>query len=203
MNEQIKNGRPRIYFTGVGGQGTLTATRLLGEAALAAGIAVVAGEVHGMAQRGGVVESSLSLGGWRSARLDYGEADIILGFEPLETLRGLPYLAAGGVVFSSLDRLPPPGVSLGGEKYPDMEQLEKTVRETAARSWFLHCRALGEAAGAAQSGGTALLGALCASGCVPFDLEFLLKAIHDHLPPKLRESNTKAARLGAEAVEGA
>ena len=91
--------RLRIYFTGVGGQGTLTATTLLARTALEAGLEVVAGEVHGMAQRGGVVESVLLLGGWRSPKLDFGEADVLLGFEPLETLRGLPYLRHGGAVF--------------------------------------------------------------------------------------------------------
>ncbi len=92
MNRQLEQKRPRIFFTGVGGQGTLTATKLLAQAAMASGVETVAGEVHGMAQRGGVVESSLLLGGWRSPRIDLGEADIILGFEPLETLRSLPYL---------------------------------------------------------------------------------------------------------------
>ena len=88
MSGQLE--KARIYFTGVGGQGTLTATNLLAHAAMEAGIEAVGGEVHGMAQRGGVVESALLLGGYKSPRLDLGEADIILGFEALETLRGLP-----------------------------------------------------------------------------------------------------------------
>ena len=95
MKAHDKQKRMRIYFTGVGGQGTLTATTLLARTALQAGLDVVAGEVHGMAQRGGVVESVLLLGGWRSPKLDFGEADVLLGFEPLETLRGLPYLRPG------------------------------------------------------------------------------------------------------------
>ena len=82
MQHSDKQKRLRIFFTGVGGQGTLTATTLLARTALDAGQEVVAGEVHGMAQRGGVVESVLLLGGWRSPKLDLGEADILLGFEP-------------------------------------------------------------------------------------------------------------------------
>ena len=89
---QNNQKRMRVYFTGVGGQGTLTATTLLARTALEAGLDVVAGEVHGMAQRGGVVESVMLLGGWRSPKLDLGEADVMLGFEPVEALRGLPYL---------------------------------------------------------------------------------------------------------------
>ena len=90
-------------MTGVGGQGTLTATTLLARVAVAQGVEVVAGEIHGMAQRGGVVESTILLGGWKSPKLGFGEADIVLGFEPLETLRGLRYLKQGGVVFSSTE----------------------------------------------------------------------------------------------------
>ena len=93
--------RVRIYLTGVGGQGTLTATTLLSRTALDQGIEVVSGEIHGMAQRGGVVESTVLLGGFASPRIGFGEADILLGFEPLETLRALPYLKKKYLIFES------------------------------------------------------------------------------------------------------
>ena len=128
----------RIYFTGVGGQGTLTATTLLARTALDAGLDVVAGEVHGMAQRGGVVESVLLLGGWRSPKLDLGEADLLLGFEPLETLRGLPYLRPGGAIFSNSDPLPPLSVSLGQTPYPDLAHIEAKAKDVAGHCRFLH-----------------------------------------------------------------
>ena len=85
----------RIFFTGVGGQGTLTATILLAQAAMRKGLPVTAGEVHGMAQRGGVVESTLLIGGFSSPRIAAGEADVLLGFEPLETL-ACPAFAVSG-----------------------------------------------------------------------------------------------------------
>ncbi len=81
----------RIFMTGVGGQGTLTATTLLAKTVLAAGLPVTSGEIHGMAQRGGVVESTVLIG-CKSPKIGHGEADILLGFEPMETLRALPYL---------------------------------------------------------------------------------------------------------------
>lgn len=199
MNENIISGCPRIYFTGVGGQGTLTATRLLGHAALDAGLDVVAGEVHGMAQRGGVVESVLLIGGWRAPRIDKGEADIILGFEPLETMRALPFLAEGGAVFSSSDQIPPLSVSLGQEAYPDLEAIENATAKIAAVFKFLPCRQLGKEAGAIQSGNTALLGALCASKLLPFGTRELARAIETHMPEKLRSINLAAMELGAEA----
>ena len=200
MNKEARDARLRIYFVGVGGQGTLTATNLLARAALDCGIEAVGGEVHGMAQRGGVVESALLLGGWRSPRVDLGEADILLGFEPLETLRGLPYLRQGGAVFSSSDPLAPLSVALGQSAYPGLERIRGEVAEVAAQAWFLPCRSLGREAGSVQSGGTALLGAACASGLLPIGFEDLASAIRKHLPAKIQAVNLKAAELGRAAL---
>lgn len=198
-NKKI-NKCPKIFFTGVGGQGTLTATALLGYAAVDAGVEVVGGEVHGMAQRGGVVESALLLGGWRSPRIDIGEADIILGFEPLETLRGLPYLRKGGYVFSSINPLAPSGVSLGKEDYPPISYIKTEVAKISAMSWFLPCLDIGWEGGAVQSGNTALLGALCASGLLPFGHNELESAIRNHLPAKIQASNLYAFEKGASFI---
>lgn len=195
-----KQKRMRIYFTGVGGQGTLTATTLLARTAMDAGLDVVAGEVHGMAQRGGVVESVLLLGGWRSPKLDFGEADVLLGFEPLETLRGLPYLRAGGAVFSSADPLPPLSVSLGGAQYPSMEEVEAQTRRVAGQCHFVPCRELGLKAGSVQAGNTVLLSVACASGILPFGVDALEAAIGKYLPPKLQASNLRALELGMAAL---
>jgi indolepyruvate ferredoxin oxidoreductase beta subunit len=197
MKESTARQRLRVYFTGVGGQGTLTAATLLAGAAMTAGLDVVSGEVHGMAQRGGVVESVLLLGGWRSPRLDFGEADVLLGFEPLETLRGLPYLRSGGALFSSSDPMPPVVVSLGQAKYPEMAVIEEKISKIAGLCKFLPCRELGFAAGSAQSGNTALLGAVCAAGVLPFGTDALEKAVKNFLPARIQEANLKALALGA------
>ena len=196
MKTQEMQKRMRIFFTGVGGQGTLTATTLLARTALEAGLDVVAGEVHGMAQRGGVVESVMLLGGWRSPKLDYGEADVLLGFEPLETLRALPYLQPGGAIFSSSDPLPPLSVALGKAEYPDMQHIMEKARQIAGQCHFVPCRELGLQAGSVQSGNTVLLSVVCASGVLPFGVDALEAAIKKFLPPKLQESNLKALELG-------
>lgn len=194
--------RVRIYFTGVGGQGSLTATALLARTALHAGLEVVAGEVHGMAQRGGVVESVLLLGGWRSPKLDYGEADLLLGFEPLETLRALPYLRPGGVVFSNSDAMPPVGVNLGLETYPSMDEIRSAVEKVSKESHFIPCRELGIKAGAVQAGNTVLLAAVCASGMLPFGVEVFEDALRRFLPLKLQDVNLKAFELGRALING-
>ncbi|MDO5537047.1 MAG: indolepyruvate oxidoreductase subunit beta [Desulfovibrionaceae bacterium] len=195
------NKKLRIYFTGVGGQGSLTATALLARTALHAGVDVVAGEVHGMAQRGGVVESVLLMGGWRSPKLEPGEADIILGFEPLETLRGLGYLRPGGVVFSSSDAMAPVSVALGVEQYPTMDEIRAKVEAAASASHFLPCRELGIKAGAMQAGNTVLLAAVCASGLLPFGVDVFEDALRRFLPPKLQAVNLKALEFGRAYFE--
>lgn len=194
--------RIRIYMTGVGGQGTLTATTLLARTALDFGLDVVSGEIHGMAQRGGVVESTVLLGGWKSPKISHGEADVVLGFEPLETLRGLPYLAKGGSVISNTEPLPPVGVSCGRESYPNMDLITDKVKGCSAKCWFLPCKTLGLEAGSVQAGNIVLLGALCASGLVPFGPEALEAAIRKYLKPSLVEMNLKAVALGVAQLAG-
>lgn len=192
--------RIRIHFAGVGGQGTLTATTLLSKAALDEGLEVVSGEIHGMAQRGGVVESTLLIGGWQSPVISHGEADIVLGFEALETYRALPYLASDGYVLSSTDFVPPPGVSAGREVCPPLEEIKKAVTGCAQKAWFIPCQEFGLKAGSIQSANTVLLGALAATGLLPFGPESLKKAVVRHLPEKLVSMNTAAVDLGAQAV---
>ena len=190
----------QYVIVGIGGQGILFTSRVLGRVAIGKGLPVIGSEVHGMAQRGGVVESVMLLGGWRSPRLDLGEADILLGFEPLETLRGLPYLRHGGAVFSSSDPLPPLSVALGKAAYPPLEAIEEKVRARAGRCLFVPCREMGARAGSVQSGNTVLLSVVCASGVLPFGVDALEAAIRKFLPARLQEVNLKALALGRELV---
>ena len=191
--------RLRIYLTGVGGQGTLTATSLLSRIALDAGLQVVSGEIHGMAQRGGVVESTILLGGWQSPSIHHGEADIILGFEALETYRALPYLKEGGAIFSSTDYVPPPGVNMGRESLPPFSMIEQAVRTATTSCVFLSLKDIGMRCGNIQSGNSALLAALCASGLTPISLDALRQGIQKYLPAKVVEANLQAVDLGAAA----
>ncbi len=190
----------RIFLTGVGGQGTLTATTLLARIALDCGIPVTSGEIHGMAQRGGVVESTVLLGGCLSPRIGKGEADVLLGFEPMETLRALPYLRPGGTVLSCSEPLPPVSVSLGRETYPEFGVIERSVRDCAPQARFIPCLSLARQAGTVLCANTVLLGALCASGLLPFGSDELDQAIDRYLKPKIRDMNRQAATLAAGAL---
>ncbi len=190
----------RIFFAGVGGQGTLTATNLMALIALDKDIPVTAGEIHGMAQRGGIVESTLLLGGYLSPKIDVGEADILLGFEPLETLRSLKYAKKGTTIIWNSDPIYPVGVSTGQEKYPDFDELDQKINNCAKKSIKLPCIELAKKAGTTKCANMVLLGAFCAANVSPFTIEDLQNGIKKYLPPKIHEINLKAVQLGKEAV---
>jgi indolepyruvate ferredoxin oxidoreductase, beta subunit len=190
--------KKRVLLVGVGGQGTLTATKLLGQIALDHSIPCIAGEIHGMAQRGGVVESTLIIG-YHSPRIGPGQADILLGFEPLETLRALCSLRPGGLVVSNSDPVPPIGVTCGKENYPDMDRIKSATRNAAGKAKFIPCITLASQAGSVQSANMVLISALLASGELPFGLDELKDAVRKHLKPKLVDMNLKAIELGAQA----
>ena len=192
--------RARIFFTGVGGQGTLTATTLLARTALDAGLPVTSGEIHGMAQRGGVVESTLLVGGYKSAIIAPGEADVILGFELLETLRALPMLRRGGYVVGNSEALQPVGVCLGRECYPPLEAVLETARGFAASVVMVPAISLAEQAGTSKAANIVLLGAAAACGALPFDVAALVRSVEKYLKPKIVPLNLKALELGAQAA---
>ncbi|MFW5837185.1 MAG: indolepyruvate oxidoreductase subunit beta [Desulfovibrionaceae bacterium] len=194
--------RLRIFMTGVGGQGTLTATQLLARALLAEGLSVTAGEIHGMAQRGGVVESTLLIG-WKSPHIGRGEADVLLGFEAVETARALSYLKPGGLVLSSSETLWPVAVAMGKASAPDLEKLRAEVEACAGRSAYLPTQYLGAQAGAVQSGNIALLGALLAMDAVPLSMGTMEQTIRDNLKASIAEINLTALRLGFDAASRA
>jgi indolepyruvate ferredoxin oxidoreductase beta subunit len=193
--------RGRIFLTGVGGQGTLTATKLVSLTALDEGLPVVSGEIHGMAQRGGVVESTVLIG-YLSPRITHGEADVVLGFELLETLRALCYLKPGGHVVANSEALPPLSVAVGKVPYPDLDEVRDKALSVASKVLFLPARTLAEQAGAAQSANTVLLGAACAAKALPFGMEALERSVRKYLKPTLTEVNLKALALGAKAAHG-
>lgn len=197
----MSNMKQRIFLTGVGGQGTLTATKILAQAALDSGLPVTAGEIHGMAQRGGVVESTVLIGGYRSPKIAHSQAHVLLGFEPLETLRALPYLAKDAVVVSSSETIAPIGVSLGRETYPDIDDIRRKTEVCTSNNCFIPCLSLGKEAGAVQSANMVLLGGLCALNVLSFGLDRLAETIKKALKPKLVDMNLAAIKLGAKAVQ--
>jgi indolepyruvate ferredoxin oxidoreductase, beta subunit len=186
----------RLVFIGVGGQGNLLASRLLGEAALSMNIPTVVSEIHGMAQRGGIVESAVLLGDVSSPIVSSAEADVLIGFEPLETLRALGKCNENTVVITNTHPLPPFTVSVGQGTYPPVEETLKFIRKKAKKVIELDGNAIAEEVGNPLSLNMVMLGALIGSGTTPIGAEVMKKVLSTSTKKAFLESNLKAFDLG-------
>ena len=193
----------RLVIVAVGGQGNLLASSVLGEAALLCGIPLNMSEIHGMAQRGGVVESSLVFGDAKSTIISDGEADILVGFEPAETLRALSKCNADTVVITNLAPLMPFTVNIGQGVYPDLKQLQELIRKKTARLIAFNAAALAKEAGNSLAVNMVLLGALIQTGVLPLSVEEVKKAMKTKTKKTFLDSNLKAFDLGFSAAGAA
>ena len=182
-----------IMIVGVGGQGSLLASKLLGYLLLNEGYDVKVSEVHGMSQRGGSVVTYVRYGdSVASPVIDEGEADSIVSFELLEAARWLPFLKKDGTIVTNIQQIDPMPVVTGAAEYP--EDLVAKLKATGARVDAMDCVALAEEAGSVKAVNLVLLGRL--SHYFDFPDEAWQKAIAACVPPKFLEINKKAFELG-------
>ncbi|MGD8386105.1 MAG: indolepyruvate oxidoreductase subunit beta [Desulfobacteraceae bacterium] len=191
----------RCVFVGVGGQGNLLASRLLGEAALAAGIPAVVSEIHGMAQRGGVVESAVLMGEVTSPIVSNAEADVLVGFEPLETLRTLGKCSKDTLVITNVQPLPPFTVSIGQGSYPAVDGVMDLISKKVGKVISLRGNDLAEEAGNPLSLNMVMLGALIGSGAVDISAEGMKETISTSTKKAFLESNLKAFDAGMNSAK--
>ncbi|HKL26674.1 MAG TPA: indolepyruvate oxidoreductase subunit beta [Desulfuromonadales bacterium] len=193
----MKNdGITNILMAGVGGQGTLLASEILSEVLMQAGYDVKKAEVHGMAQRGGSVVSHVRFGPKvYSAIIPEGGADILFGFELLESYRYLPLLAPQGTVVVNNLRIAPPSVALGRETYP--RDIPDKLRQRVADVRLVDGLQLAEQAGDPRTVNTVLLGAL--SNLLDPSPDQWLAAIKALVPERFQQVNLEAFDLGRAA----
>ena len=191
----------KIVIIGVGGQGNLLATNLLGEAALSLGIPVVASEIHGMAQRGGIVESAVLLGDINSPIISPGESDVFLGFEPLETLRGLNKCNRKTVLITNTRPLQPFTAALGQGVYPTLEEIMALIKDKIDNVIAFDGSGLAEQAGNPLSLNMVMLGALIGSKTIPINAADMKETISISTKKAFLEPNLKAFDLGYAAVQ--
>jgi indolepyruvate ferredoxin oxidoreductase beta subunit len=191
----------KIVVIGVGGQGNLLATNLLGEAALSLGMPVVASEIHGMAQRGGIVESAVLLGDISSPIISPGESDVFLSFEPLETLRGLGKCNRKTVVITNTRSMQPFTAALGQGAYPPLKEILSLIRAKIDNVIAFDGSALAEKAGNPLSLNMVMLGALIGSETTPISAAEMKETISTSTKKAFLESNLKAFDLGVAAVQ--
>ena len=182
-----------IMIVGVGGQGTLLASRILGNTVITEGYDVKVSEVHGMSQRGGSVVTYVKYGDKVfSPIIDKGEADIILAFEMLEAYRAMPYLKKGGKMIVNTQEIAPMPVITGAAVYP--EALVEKMQAAGIAIDAIDALSLAEQAGSAKAVNLVLLG--CLSKYFDFTEEEWMEAIEKSVPPKFLELNKTAFALG-------
>ena len=182
-----------IMIVGVGGQGSLLASKLLGQLLISEGYDVKVSEVHGMSQRGGSVVTYVRYGDCvASPVIDEGEADYIVSFELLEAARWLSFLAPGGQIVTNTQKIEPMPVITGAAEYP--EALVEKMRALGVKVDAIDCLALAREAGSIKAVNIVLMGRLSTY----FDLpeETWLKALEAVVPPKFLELNKKAFAMG-------
>ena len=186
----------RLIIVAVGGQGNLLASKVLAEAALLSDTPMRMSEIHGMAQRGGIVESSIVFGDAESPLIADGEADVLLGFEPSETLRALPRCSKNTKIVTNTSPLPPFTAAIGLGVYPDIEEMKKIIKQETASLLAFDAKKLAEEAGSPLTMNIVLLGALLKSKGVSFTKEIMEEAIKRVTKPAFTEMNLKAFNLG-------
>ena len=190
-----------ILITGVGGQGTILASKLLAKDAIARGEMVRTAETIGMAQRGGSVVSHVRIGAdCHSPAVPTGKCDLILGFEPAEAVRNLDYLAPDGHVVASKNGIIPVTASIGAAPYA-VEEICAYL-EATGRATLIDGEALCAEVGSPKVLNVLLLAVAAAKGYLPFTQEELNALIAAQVKPQFIELNKRAVAVGFAQVEG-
>jgi len=188
-----------LLITGVGGQGIILASDIIGEAALAAGYDVKKTDTLGMAQRGGSVVSHMRIGHrvW-SPLIKEGEVDILVAFEKLEAARWGHYLRPGAIAIVNNHALPPLSVNLGNEHYPSDEEITNILRQRSERVYFVNGTSRVKELGNIRTLNMFMLG--CVSLFVPFKVHIWKDSISQRLPSSIRQINIAAFNEGRKEI---
>jgi indolepyruvate ferredoxin oxidoreductase beta subunit len=190
-----------IVLAGVGGQGTLLAAEVIGAAAVRDGLNVRVSEIHGMAQRGGAVVSNVRIGdAVLASTVLEGQADVLLGFEPLETVRNLKSASEKTLVIMNAHRIPPAELAAENTKYPSVEEVLAKIHHFTEKVIVVEAAELARNAGSKLAQNSVLLGALAAVEGLPMKPESVVEALRELVPKKHVEVNVKAFELGRESV---
>jgi len=192
--------KTNIVLTGVGGQGVITAANILGKAAVRAKTNVYVSEVHGMAQRGGAVNCTVRLGDVSGPLVAAATADVIVSLEPVEALRNIMYANKKTKIITDINPVVPFTVSVGGEKYPNLDDVYKEIQSRAIL-FKIDALKIAKDSGAAITKNIVMLGALAAADVLPFKSDVLLETILENIPVKYKDINKKAFDGGMKALK--
>ena len=188
-----------IYICGVGGQGIIKTSVIIGEAAMNQGLNVVMSEIHGMSQRGGSVSTELKIGDYNSSIIPEHNADMLLSFEPIETLRGLDKVNDDTkIVFNTHPIVP----ASSDKPYPNVNNITNVLKENFKHVLPIDGTKLAIDAGNVLALNMVLLGAVTADEKFPLSKESVIAAMKNNLKPKFHELNLKAIESGYDWIKG-
>ena len=189
-----------LILTGVGGQGIILASDIVGEVAITAGYDFKKTDTIGMAQRGGSVNSNMRIADhvW-SPLIKKGEADILLALEKLEAARLASYLQTGGIAIVNRQALPPLAVSLGSERYPGDDEISEILNQRTNRIYFVNGTRLAKELGNIRILNVFMLG--CLSTFLPFKVKVWKDCILQRLPERFQQINLTAFDSGREQMQ--
>jgi len=191
----------KIQLIGVGGQGTIKASTIVGEAAMKKGLNVVMSEVHGMAQRGGTVVTELKIGEAHSPIIEEGAADLLIAFEPTEALRSLNKINCKSFVIVNSAPIVPFTVSLGISEYPELSSVFDELKAKIKNLSIIDAQKIAKETGNIISENMVLLGAAAAIPNFPIEKDLVIQSMKENLPPKSIETNLKAFENGFAEVK--
>ena len=190
-----------IYISGVGGQGIIKTSVIIGEAAMLEGYDVVMSEIHGMSQRGGSISTELKIGKFKSSIVEESKADLILAFEPIEVLRGLNKANKETTLIFNTFPIVPSTLTQTGETYPEIDDIISNLKDNFESVYPLDASVLAKDAGSILSLNMVLLGACVANDSFPLSKETVETAMKHNLAPKFHEMNLKAIENGYNAIK--
>jgi indolepyruvate ferredoxin oxidoreductase beta subunit len=193
-----------VLITGVGGQGVILMSELLGKAAVADNLRVRGSEILGMAVRGGSVTSVIRIGDEVYGPLiPMGKCHTLIGMEPSEALRNIAYLSRSSLVILNTAVTIPFTVSVGESKYPTLEEILEKLGKASSRVITLDAAQIAQQAGSLLTTNIVMLGALFGTGLTPIKIATIKETIQAHFPAKVAPVNIKAFDLGYKACRQA
>lgn len=195
---QAEQKKLDLLITGVGGQGAILASDIIGKAAVTAGLPIRAAETHGMAQRGGSVVNHIRVGNDYGSMIPKKGADLLLALEPMEAVRYLDFLKDGGVIIVNTQPIIPVTVTSGLTKYPEVSDILDFLSEKYIVKAF-NADELAFEAGNRLAMNVVMVGAV--SGYLPIPKETMLESVKALVPQKTIEVNLRAFEAGRQKVE--
>lgn len=190
-----------IYISGVGGQGIIKTSTVIGEAAMKSGIEVVMSEVHGMAQRGGGVSTELKIGSAYSPIIENGSSDLLIAFEPIEALRAIPKIGEKTTVVINTSPIYPFNIRESEIKYPEIEDTLKELKSKSLKVFSIEADKIAKKSGNILSMNMVMLGGATAVDGFPLKKENVIESMKMNLPEKTLEINLKAFNSGFDLVK--